>query len=114
MSVKEKLLDISTDHCGTYNKFKNEDCYAIEKSAAVQGRASGLRKFKKSHPHYRLTESSVRTMCDKYHEIIKSSPTTKTISPLKRGRLLMPGSLDKKVKRVLLTLYSKGGMVNTL
>ena len=52
-SVKEKLLDISTDHQGTNDNFKDKDRYAV---AAIHGTAAALRKFKNSHPHHRLTE----------------------------------------------------------
>ena len=109
---KEKLSDISTDHRGTYNKFKDEDRCAIGKYAAIHGTAAALEKFNKLHPHYRLTESLFKTMRDKYRRIVKSSPTANTITSLKRGRLLMLGSLDGKMKRFLLTLRSKGGVVN--
>ena len=110
-SVKEKLSNNSTDHRHTYNKFKDEDRYAIGKYAAIHGTAAALRKFEKSHPCYRLTESSVRTMHDKYCRIV-SSPTAKTITSSKRGRPLMLSSFDEKVKRFLLTLHLKGGAVN--
>ena len=112
--MKEKLSDISTDHHGTINKLKDEDRYAIEKYAAIHGTIAALRKFKKSHLHYRLTESSVRTMRDRYRRIVKSSPTTMTITLLKRGRPVMLGSLAEQVKGFLLILRSKGGEVNTV
>ena len=57
------------------------------------------------------SQTSVRTMHDKYRRIASSS-TTKTITSSKRGRPLMLGSLNEKVKRFLLTLRSKGGAVN--
>ena len=53
--MKEKLSDISSDHRGTYNKFKDEERYAIRKYAAIHGTDAALRLFKKLHPHYRLT-----------------------------------------------------------
>ena len=100
-------MDNSTDYCGTCNKFHEKDHYAVGKYAGIHGTVAALRKFKRSHPHYRLTENSVRPMCDKYRRTVKSSPATKTITSLKRGRSLMLGSLDKKVKRFLLNLTFK-------
>ena len=69
----KKLSDISTDHRGTYNNFQDKDCYAIGKHAAIHGTAGELRKFKNTHPHYRLTKRSVRTMRDKYRRTAMSS-----------------------------------------
>ena len=57
-----------------------EDCYAIGKYVAIHRTAAALRKFKKSHSHYGLTESSIRTSRDKYRRIVKSFPATKTIT----------------------------------
>ena len=105
-NVKEKISNI-TNNRGTYNKFKDKDRYEIGKYAAIHGTAATLKKFKKTHPNYRLTESTVRTMHD-YRRVIKSSSTTKKITSLNRGKPLMLGSLDEKVKRFLLTLRSKG------
>ena len=52
--MKEKLLDISTDHRGINDKFTDKDRYAV---AAIHGTAAALRKFKNSHPHHRFIES---------------------------------------------------------
>ena len=87
-SVIKKLSDIRNDYRGTYNTFKDEDCYVIGKYALIH-RTASHRKIKKSRPYYTLTESTVRTVCDKYHWIVKSCPTAKTITSLKRGRQLM-------------------------
>ena len=50
--------------------------------------------------HYRLPESSVRTMRDKYRRIVNSSPTTKAITFLNRVTPLILGSLSKNVKKL--------------
>ena len=116
-SVKEKLSSVNNDRRCKYNKFKDEDRYMIGKYAAIHGTAAALRKFKKSFSHYRLTESTVRAMREKYHRVLKSQSSSspiKKLSLLKRGRPLMLGSLDEKVQKFLVALRSKGGVVNTV
>ena len=81
--MKEKLSDISNDHRGTCNKFKEEGRYTLGKYIAIHGTAAALRKIKKSHSHYRITESTVRTMRDKYHQIVKLSPITENFTSLR-------------------------------
>ena len=83
-SLKKKRSNINTDHCSTYNNFKDEKCYAIGKSAAIRWTTALFGKFKKSHPRYGHTESSVRTMRGKYHRLVKSS----------RGQLLRCKEVD--------------------
>ena len=110
------------------NKFKDEDHCTIRKYAAIHGTAATLRKFKKFFPHYRLTESAVRVMREKYHRIVKSPSSSsssssssaaaaaaaiKKLTLLKSGRPLLPDSLDEKVQNVLVALRSKG-VVNTI
>ena len=112
-AVKENLADINKKR-STYNKFKDDDRYAIGKYAAIYGTNAALIKFKMSHPYYRLTESTVRSMREKYQKVSKVSPTSRTITSLKRGRPLMLGSLDEKVRTFLLLLRSKGGVVNSV
>lgn len=87
-SVKEKLSDVTKDKRCKYNKFKDEDRFTIGKYAAIHGTAAALRKFKKSFQHYRLTESTIRSMREKYHRIAKSSSSSqiKKLTSLKRGR----------------------------
>ena len=80
-SVKGKLPGVTKDkHC-KYNKFKDEDHYTTGKYAAIYGTAAALRKFKKLYPHYRLTESTVKAMREKYRNVnlpSSSSPIKKT------------------------------------
>ena len=99
-SVKEKLFGVTKDKRCKYNKFKDEDRYTIGKHPAIHGTAAALRKFKKLFPHYRLTESTVRAMREKYHRIVKSpSLPIKKNTSLKRGRPLLLGFLDEKVQK---------------
>ena len=109
-SVKEKPSRVTKDKRCKYNTFKDEDRYTIAKYAAIHGTAAALRKFKKLFSHYRLTESTVRAMREKYHRIVI---TDKKITSLKIGRPLLFGSLDEKMQKFLVALRSKGGVVNT-
>ena len=82
------------------------------KCTAIHGAAACLRKLKNLFPHYRLTESRVRGMREKYHQIVKfpSSSPIKKLTLLKRGRLLLLRSLDEKVHKALVALCLKGGV----
>ena len=101
---------------GKYRKFSDEDRFEIGKYAAINGPGSAVKRFKKSYPH--LNESTVRTFREKYRKTLK--PTRNHLSPakkicsLKRGRPLMLGHLDEKIKTFLLALRKKGGVVNTV
>ena len=65
-SVIGKLPGVTKDKCCKYNKFKDEDHDTTGKYVAIYGTAAALRKFKKLYPHYRLTESTVKAMREKY------------------------------------------------
>ena len=58
------------------------------------------------------------TFCDKYLKNLKSKAinlsSAKKISTKKRGRPLMLGRLDEKIKTFLLALFKKRGVVNTV
>ena len=75
-----------------------------------------VKKFKPDFPH--LKESTVRTFRDKYRNTLKrnrgSSSPVKKLATMTRGRPLMLGKLDEKVKNFLLALRRKGGVVNTV
>ena len=79
-NVKEKLSTVNDKRC-KYNKFKDEDRFTIGKYAAIHGTAAALRKFKNTFLHYRLTESTIRTMRTKYHRIVKAPASS---SPIKK------------------------------
>ena len=68
-NVKEKLSTVNDKRC-KYNNFKDEDRFTIGKYAPIHGTAAALKKIKNTFPHYRLTESPIRTMRTKYHRII--------------------------------------------
>ena len=75
-----------------------------------------MKKFKDQYPN--LSKSSVRTFRDKYNKKLKASgnfrsPAKKIVSK-KRGRPLMLGVLDEKIKNFLFTIRKKGGVVNTV
>ena len=100
---------------GGYLKFTDEARFEIGKYAALHGPMSAVKKFKHAYP--KLKESTVRTFRDKYVLSLKSSNSvvsTKKITSLKRGRPLMLGQLDEKVKKFLIALRHKGGVVNTV
>ena len=72
-----------------------------------------MKKFKDQYPN--LNKSSVRTFRDKYNKKLKASgnsrsPAKKIVSK-KRGRPLMLGALDEKIKNFLFTIRKKGGVV---
>ena len=76
-SVKEKLSGVTKDkRC----KFKDEERYTIGEYAAIHGTTAALQKFQKLFPHYRQTESTVRTMREKYHRVVNSQLSS---SPMK-------------------------------
>ena len=95
-SIKEKLSGVTKDRHRKYNKFKDEDHYTIGKYAAIYGTAAVLRKSKKLYPHYRLTESTVKAMREKYRIVntLLSSPIKKFTS-LKRGKPLLLEKVQK-------------------
>ena len=72
-------------------------------------------KFKKEHPQ--LKESTVRAFWEKYHSSLKAKKVgtaiTKKLPSLKRGRPLLLGTIDEKVKNFLFALRQKGGVMNT-
>ena len=73
-----------------------------------------MRKFKKSHPHLKFGESQARALRKKYLEQQKSPNAGKEITTLKRGRPLMLGTVDEKVRNFLQIVRRKGGVVNTV
>ena len=90
-SVIGKLPGVTKDNCCKYNKFKDEDHDTTGKYAAIYGTAAALRKSKKLYPHYRLTESTVKAMREKYRIVNppSSSLLIKKLTLLKRGRPLL-------------------------
>ena len=109
-SVTRSLSEVNAKR-GRYLKFSNEDRFEIGKYAALHGP-----KFKKEHPQ--LKESTVRAFWEKYQSSLKAkkggTTITKKLPSLKRGRPLLLGTIDEKVKNFFFALRQKGGVVNTV
>ena len=114
-SVTRSLSEVNPKR-GRYLKFSDEDRFEIGKYAALHGPKSTIRTFKKEHPQ--LKESTVRAFREKYHSSLKAKKVgtaiTKKLPSLKRGRPLLLGTIDEKVKNFLFALRQKGGVVNTV
>ena len=95
-------------------KLTDKERYDIGKHISIHGATAAVRKFKKSHPHLKLEESTARSLKKKYEELLKSKSEKTELTKLKRGRPLMLGSIDEKVKNFLLILRRKGGVVNSV
>ena len=78
-----------------YSKFTEDERFLIGKYAAINGASAAVRKFKTSHPHLKFGESTARSLRDKYHQLSKTNTNINKITPLRRGRPLMLGSLDE-------------------
>ena len=85
-------------------KLADKEQYDIGKYSSVHGASIAVRKFKKSNP----------SLKKKYEEWLKLKSNKTVLSKMKRGRPLMLGSLDKKVKNFLLILGRKRGVVNSV
>ena len=85
-------------------KLADKEQYDIGKYSSVHGASIAIRKFKKSNP----------SLKKKYEEWLKLKSNKTVLSKMKRGRPLMLGSLDKKVKNFLLILGRKRGVVNSV
>ena len=97
-------------------KFTDGERYLIGEYTATHGRSATVKKFKKSHPHLTFRESTARSLRVKYHELLKKKKAdhSSSIPSLKRGRPLMLGTLDEKVKNFIYVLRRKGAVVNTV
>ena len=95
-------------------KLTDKERYDIGKYSSIHGETAAVRKFKKSHPHLKLGESTARSFKKNYKELLKSKSEKTELKKLKRGRPLMLGSIDEKVKNFLLILRRKGGVVNSV
>ena len=85
-------------------KLADKEQYDIGKYSSVHGASIAVRKFKKSNP----------SLKKKYEEWLKLKSNKTVLSKMKRGRPLMLGSLDKKLKNFLLILGRKRGVVNSV
>ena len=53
-------------------KLTDKERYDIRKYSSIHGATAAVRKFKKSHPHLRLAESTARSLKKMYEELLKS------------------------------------------
>ena len=96
--------------------FSDKEHYQIRKYASIYGLTAAVKKFKKSHSHFKFGESITKNIRIKYEELLKKKKAENfsKISLRKRGRPLMFGTLDAKVQIFLHVLRRKGGVVNTI
>jgi len=114
-----------TSHCSPkisrkpqYHKWSENERYNIGKYAAENGNINAVRKFKTDFP--KLSESIVRTFKKKYYEELSRHTKEKLEASQriqkysrKTGRPLLFGELDEMVRKYLLSLSKRGGVVNT-
>ena len=101
-----------------YHKWTEKERYIFGKYAAENGNINTVRKFKTDFPT--LTESTVRTFKKKYFEELrhktKEEPDeSQCIQKYSRqiGRPYLLGELDEMVRKYLLALSKRGGVINT-
>ena len=93
-----------------YTTFSPAERFEIGKYTAIHGAAAAIRKFKRSHPHLSLIESTARSFRAKYLKQ-KSKSTRQEINSATRGPKLMLGKMDVEVLKYLTTIRRKGGVV---
>ena len=101
-----------------YHTWTEKERYDIGKYAAENGNINTVRKFNPEFPN--LSESTVRSFKKKYYEQLREkskeeldkSQTIPRYSQ-KTGRPLLLGELDEMVRKYLLTLSKRGGVINT-
>ena len=113
-AVCRSLEKVSKKNKRKNTTFSDEERYLIGQYASVHGPTAAVKKFKKTHPHLNFGESTARNLRTKYQEQLKrkTGEQSSKISLQKRGRPLMLGALDEKVKNFLHVLRRKGGVVN--
>ena len=101
-----------------YHKWTEKERYGIGKYAAENGNINTVRKFNPEFP--RLSESTVRSFKKKYYEQLRErskeeldKSQTIPMYSQKTGRPLILGELDEMVRKYLLTLSKRGGVINT-
>ena len=81
---------------------KSNTKFTGKEYTAINGPSAAVRKFQTSHPHLKFGESQARALRKKHlDQQKKSSNSGKKIATLKRGRPLMLGALDEKVRNFL-------------
>ena len=112
----EELSMNKTDKCGKYKQYTERDRLPIARYAEQNGPRRTARKFDKQYPN--LNESTVRSFLKKY-TAMKERGKKNSTSPIKgipakrRGRPLMLGKVDKKIRDFLIALRHRGVVVNS-
>ena len=94
-----------------YQVYSDSDRLKIAKYSLLHGSRRAARKFKAQFP--RLNESTVRTFVATYNRMRKeSNHSINSIPAERRGRPVMLGEIDTKVKAYRSYLYATEGVVS--
>ena len=113
----EELSEDETDKRGKYKQYTERNPLAIVRYAEHNGLRRTARKFDKQYSN--LNESAVRSFLKK-HTAMKNRGKKNSKSPIKgipakrRGKPLMLGIVDKKIRDFLIALRDGGGVVNSI
>ena len=89
-----------------YQVYGDSDRFKIAKYSLLHGSRRAARKFKAQFP--RLNESTVRTFVAKYDRMRKESNRSINSIPVeRRGRPVMLGEIDTKVKPYIVSLRNR-------
>ena len=99
-----------------YHKWTDKERYEIGKYAAENGNIRTVRSFEKKFPT--LSESTVRSFKKRYFEQLSQKSKeeverAQSIKNRKTGRPLLLGELDDMVRKYLVNLSRRGGVINT-
>ena len=97
-----------------YRKWSSKERFTIGKCAAINGPAAAAKIFESKSRS--ISESTVRGFCAMYKAELEKArkekrPMAPNLNVLPRGRSLLLGSLDQMVKKFLLALRSRGGLI---
>ena len=98
-------------------KYSPQDRFKIGKYASIHGSSRAVKAFKVNYPS--LNESTVRGFLKKYVSELETA-RQKNRSPYKalnlnqRGRSLKLGPIDENVRKFLIALRNRGGVVNSM
>ena len=96
-----------------YQVYSDSDRFKIAKYSLLHGSRRAARKFKAQSP--RLNKSTVRTFVAKYNRMRKESNHSINSTPVKRrGRPVMLGEIDTKVKSHIVSLRNRGGRISRI
>ena len=112
----EELSEDESDKRGKYKQYTERDRLTIARYAELNLLRRTARKFDKQYPN--LNESTARSFLKKY-TAMKNRGKKNSTSPMKvipakrRGKPLMLGTVDKKMRDFLIALRARGGVVNS-